>query len=58
MSDPTSAQEAFAADAMLDAQIDAWYDANRNIANTLSTFPWEATEINCVPPPILVEVEE
>ncbi len=27
MSEPTSAQEAYAADMMLDAQIDAWYDA-------------------------------
>jgi hypothetical protein len=57
MSEPTDAQMAEQEDMRLDAQIDAWYDANCNIANTLNIFPWEATEIECVPP-ILVEVEE
>ena len=33
MSEPTPAQEAYAADMELDAQIDDWYDANRKPIN-------------------------
>ena len=33
MSEPTAAQEAYAADMALDAQIDDWYDANRKPVN-------------------------